>query len=113
MAQYDDLNVPRIATIGVISILVTAVTALAVQVLFYALADWQDSVKSMESDYTRENAVLAQQAEQISNYGVDPTTGRVTIPIDKAMELVIAENQNHAADKQTTDASNHKNSDET
>ena len=43
MASYDDLDVKRIFTVGVGSIVVTAVTALAVQVLYYALVQWQDS----------------------------------------------------------------------
>ncbi len=108
MAQYDDLNVPRIATVGVISIVVVAVTALAVQVMYYALAEWQDSAKSAQSEYRRENMVLAEQKEQISTYGVDEQTGRVTIPIDQAMELVISKNKN-----KETDASSKSKTDET
>ena len=43
MAAYDDLNVKRIFTVGIGSILVTLVTALAVQVLYYWLVQWQDA----------------------------------------------------------------------
>ena len=110
MAQYDDLNTPRIATVGVISVVVVAVTALAVQVMFYALAEWQDSAKSASSDYRRENLVLAEQKEQISTYGVNVNTGRVTIPIDKAMEMVVNEHENQ---HKKADASSHSTNDET
>ncbi len=107
MAQYDDLNAPRIATVGVISIVVVAVTALAVQVMYYALAEWQATAKSAQSEYRRENMALVEQKEQISTYGVDAATGRVTIPIDKAMEMVVSENKN-----KKTDASSNSKTDE-
>ena len=50
MAAYDDLNVSRIWTVGIISVIVTAVTALAVQVLYYALVQWQSEAKIGQSD---------------------------------------------------------------
>ena len=43
MAAYDDLNVKRIFIVGIVSIVVTAVTALAVQVLYYYLEDVQQA----------------------------------------------------------------------
>lgn len=93
MARYDDLNVSQIAIVAVISVVVTAVTALAVQVVFYALAGWQEAAKSAASSYRRPNLTLEAQRQEIADYGVDPTTGNVRIPIDKAIELVAAENQ--------------------
>ena len=66
MAAYDDLNVSRIFSVGIISIVVTVVTALAVQVLFYALTEWQEESKSAQSDYRRQEAMIQQQADQIS-----------------------------------------------
>ena len=103
MAAYDDLNVPRIFSVGVISIIITAVTALAVQVLFYALTEWQEEWKSAKSNYGRQEAVIKKQAEQISQYGVDPATGNVTIPIEKAIELIAREN------KKSNDGKSNKN----
>ncbi len=93
MAAYDDLNVKRIFTVGVISIVVLAVTALAVQVVSYSMLQWQDEAKSAESDYRRQNEILAEQAEQISTYGVDPETGNITIPIDQAIKLIAGESK--------------------
>ena len=108
MAQYDDLNSTKISTVGVISVVVLAVTALAVQVIFYALADWQDVAKSEQSNYRRENLAISEQKDQISAYGVDSQTGNITIPIQKAMEMVVNENQN-----KKTDATDHATHDET
>lgn len=91
MAVYDDLDVKRIFTVGVFSIAVTVVTALAVQVLYYSLAQWQESETRAASDYRRQNRILQEQTEQISTYGVDPQSGNIIIPIEKAMELYVAE----------------------
>lgn len=91
MAAYDDLNVKRIFVVGVISVVVVAVTALAVQVVSYSMLQWQNESKSEQSDYTRQNRILDSQKKMISEYGVDPDTGNITIPIDRAIELVAAE----------------------
>lgn len=88
MAQYDDLNVPRIALVGVISVIVTAVTALAVQVLFYAMAARVDAAKAEASQFRRQIEFLERQREQIASYGVDPDTGNVTVPVTVAFEVL-------------------------
>lgn len=106
MAQYDDLNVKRIALVGVISVVVTAVTALAVQVVFYAMADYNDSRKQAESDYRRQNKILADQTQQLSSVGVDPATGNITIPVQDAMKLVVAggeSDSNNSEESSNTD----------
>ena len=41
MASYDDLDTKSIFTVGILSIVVTAVTALAVQVVYYSLEQSQ------------------------------------------------------------------------
>jgi hypothetical protein len=89
MAAYDDLNVKRIFAVGVISVVVTAVTALAVQVLYYSLVQWQDAETRAASDYTRQKRILREQTQAISTYGVDELSGNIIIPIDKAMELYV------------------------
>ncbi|MGI9474649.1 MAG: hypothetical protein ACR2NZ_24165 [Rubripirellula sp.] len=91
MAAYDDLDVRKIFIVGIGSVVVTAVTALAVQVLYYSLAEWQNAETQANSDYRRQNAILAEQTEQISAYGVDTETGFITIPIDEAIKLVVEE----------------------
>ncbi len=91
MAAYDDLNVKRIFVVGIASVVVTAVTALAVQVLYYSLVQWQQSETSAASDYRRQNRILEEQSQTISSYGVDEETGNIRIPIDKAIELIVSE----------------------
>lgn len=91
MADYDDLNVKRIFTVGIASVVVTAVTALAVQLLYYSMLEWQDVETKAASDYSRQNSILSAQEAGISNYGVDEETGNIIIPIDKAMEYLVSE----------------------
>jgi flagellar basal body-associated protein FliL len=107
MANYDDLNSKRIYTVAILSVVVTAVTALAVQVVYYALAKSQSEIKSAQSSYHRQNEVLESQTALISRYGVDPETGNITIPIDKAMELMIdktSQEKPSKPDEQKSDA---------
>ena len=111
MADYDDLNTNRIFTFGILSIVVTAVTALAVQVVYYSLVQWHEADLAEKSSYRRQNKVLADQTETISKYGVNPDTGSVTIPISKAMQLIAADNSegdSHADDDHGKDADHGK-----
>lgn len=94
MAAYDDLNVKRIFIVGIVSIVVTAVTALAVQVLYYYLEDVQQARTSENSSYTRQNNALKAQTEDISRpQGVDAETGNLVIPIENAMSVIISESE--------------------
>ncbi|MEO1614850.1 MAG: hypothetical protein AAFV88_03315 [Planctomycetota bacterium] len=91
MAKYDDLDTRQIFIIGIGSVVVTVVTILAVQYVYYLLVDgYQDQLQA-ESRYTRQNRILAEQSADIQQYGADPLTANVTIPIEKAMDLVIEE----------------------
>ena len=91
MAAYDDLDVKRIFSVGILSIVVTAVTALAVQVVYYHLVQVQTAETAAASNYTRQNAILKQQRDEIATYDVDQQTGNIIIPIDKAIELMVGE----------------------
>lgn len=97
MAAYDDLDGKRILGISVISILVTAVTVLAVQVLYYAMAGWVDSQKVESATYARQNKVLAEQIEEVSSFGIDNDTGNVIVPVEKVIETMVAEQPNDEA----------------
>ena len=96
MAKYDDLNTRQIFIIGISSVVVTVLTILAVQYVYYLLVDAHQGQLQAESSYHRQNAVLADQMETVSKYGADPLTGNITIPIDKAMELVAKESQSES-----------------
>ncbi|MCO8123170.1 hypothetical protein NHH03_15585 [Stieleria sp. TO1_6] len=108
MAKYDDLDTKQIFTIGISSVVITAVTILAVQYVYFLLVAGHEAQFQAESSYARQNAILNAQSAEISKYGADPTTGYVTIPIEQAMELVAKESQadsdNHADHATDNDA---------
>ena len=105
MAKYDDLNNKQIFTIGIGSVVVTAVTILAVLYVYYLLVDAHQAQLQAESSYRRQNTILTQQASEVSVYGADPTTGNVTIPVEKAMEIIIAEQDTGAETESDPNAS--------
>jgi len=98
MAAYDDLNAKRIYVVGILSVLVTIVAALAVQVVYFWMVDMQTTETAAESDYRRQNQILAEQQAEISTYGVDPLTGNIVIPIGKAIDLMVDQQATDAAD---------------
>ena len=102
MAAYDDLNVKRIFIVGIASVLVTAVTALAVQVLYYYMSEVQNARTSANSSYTRQNNALEKQTAQITSpQGVDAGTGNLTIPIAQAMKVIISESEEKSGSDET------------
>lgn len=106
MAKYDDLNTKQIFIIGIGSVVVTIVTILAVQYVFYLLVAGHQDQLAAESSYRRQNSVLAEQMKGISQYGADPATGNVTIPIDQAMQDVVKEFRPEQSDKSNDAESN-------
>ena len=88
MAAYDDLDVKRIFVVGIASVVVTAVTALAVQVVYYTMAEQQKAETAAASNYMRQNAILDAQKKEIEERGVDESTGRLVIPVDDAIRIL-------------------------
>lgn len=91
MAQYDDLNTRQIWIVGILSVVLTAITILAVQVLYYALLTRHEQLVSERSDYSEGNGYITTQTQWISSYGRDPETGEVRIPIQTAIDLMVEE----------------------
>jgi hypothetical protein len=91
MAQYDDLPIKRIVVVGLLSIAVTFITVLGVQVLYFGMQGYVDQRKFAESTYRDSLEVLDVQTRRISRYDIDEETGRITIPVDKAMKAMVAE----------------------
>lgn len=94
MAAYDDINGKRLATISVVSVVVTAVTVLAVQVIYFAMADLVDSEKIRNATYTRSNQVVQQQSQELTRYGVNPENGNITVPVEEIMKKMVADARN-------------------
>jgi hypothetical protein len=89
MAQYDDLPIQRITVVSIVSIAVTVVTILAVQVLYYGMQNYVNAGKSAAGRYTESDDILAGQRAAISRYGVNDSDARFVIPIEQAMKEVV------------------------
>lgn len=89
MAHYDDLNTKQIWIVGLVSTVLTGVTILAVQVLYFALLTSFEESRLATSEYTSSTAALAEQDQSLNSYSRNPENNRISIPIDRAMNIVI------------------------
>lgn len=99
MAQYDDLPIQRIVVVGLLSIAITIITVLGVQVLYFGMQNYVDERKLAESTYRESIEILEGQTKQISRVGVDETNGHITIPIDQAMKKLVNSAKSESNDK--------------
>ncbi len=99
MTDYQ-LNNKQIFTVAIVSVAVTFITILACQVVYYALrSQFQASVQA-RSEYRIGNEALASQREEIADFGVDDETGRLEIPIRRAMQFVVESSKKPAAQEE-------------
>ena len=92
MATGNDVNTPVIALVGFISALLFFAIIVLLEVVFYRA----EAATSYEKDFSQPpagigHAVHNQQARLAEYRWVDEKKGVVAIPIDRAMELVVAE----------------------
>jgi hypothetical protein len=92
MQRHDDLNVPMMAYWGVFSCIVTFALILAIQVAYYRVANAENERKVVSAVYTDSESILAAQDAKLVRYGwLSREEGRVAIPIERAMDLVVQE----------------------
>jgi hypothetical protein len=92
MDRYNDLNPVKIAQVGFLGALVTFVLILALQVLYYSAVNQETEQKVIQSPTTDSDTLLAEQAVKLTRYGwIDREKQQVTIPIDRAMQVVVNE----------------------
>ncbi|HUU82641.1 MAG TPA: hypothetical protein VM243_03960 [Phycisphaerae bacterium] len=86
-----DPNTPATVLVGVVGAILTFVVIVALQALFYNVES-QTVSRVNQGDPRRLSRRRAEQLEAINSYGwVDRQEGTVTVPIDRAMELVLDE----------------------
>jgi len=80
--------------VGAVGVILLAVVIILLQVLFYRTSEaerWRKVVSQQPEELRR---VQAEQLDQLNSYRwIDEQNGVVTIPIDRAMELVVREAQ--------------------
>jgi hypothetical protein len=94
MERYNDMHTPLIAFVGVVSTVVLFATIVSLQVLYYTLAEQDYRRKVVEAPTIESDSIIAEQQIQLTQYGwLDREQNKVAIPIDRAMERVVADLQ--------------------
>jgi hypothetical protein len=105
LARSAEVNTPLVALIGVVGALIAFLMIVGVEVLFYHLEDIETYKKViLQSPEEISNLVAQQQAQLYSYRWIDQKKGIVSIPIDRAMELVVRDLNRPTT---TTGVSNH------
>ncbi|MBI5869272.1 MAG: hypothetical protein HZB43_13460 [candidate division Zixibacteria bacterium] len=88
MSNQSDPDALRTVYVGAISVLITLVLIVALQAAYYQAQESEISRKAVASEEL--TALRAEQLELLEGYRwIDRSKGTVTIPIDRAMELVV------------------------
>lgn len=87
----DDLNVGAIALWGLVSVVITAISILALHAFFNAYSDQQraeksyaQAYKSAEDELNNQNGALVEAVRWLDNEQT-----KVGVPIDRAMTIVV------------------------
>ncbi len=94
MTKDDDVNTPVIFAIGLLSVIVLVALSLLLQVMYYQTDAQLEQVKVIDRPAVELDNHLAEQQGKLASYAwVDAKKKVAAIPIDRAMELVLAELQ--------------------
>ena len=90
-SNYDDVNTPAIFAIGFLAVVVLIAFVLFLQVLYYRSAAQLHEEKEVDQPFVELVDLESQQEGKLASYAWDAKKKVATIPIDRAMELVLAE----------------------
>jgi len=92
--RYDDPNVAASAVVGIISAILLFVIIVVLQAFFYSAEQRELDKKVYSQPYQALQQLDARQLEILNSYGwVSESEGVAHIPVERAMELIAAENQ--------------------
>jgi hypothetical protein len=102
MADYDDLNVPMIAAIGLIGAALTVAVIIGLQALYYNYERSDSERKAAEfPDVATDNLLVEEKAKLNSYSWVDRENGEVAIPVDRAKAMVVRELRSQQMSQET------------
>lgn len=90
MSEYG-VNTNRLVLVSIVSVIITAAVIIVLQAVYFG---YQAAVERKVADRepAKLEALLSAQRPRLTDYGVlDAEKGIVTIPVSRAMELVVAE----------------------
>jgi hypothetical protein len=90
--RYHDLNTPMIAIVGFLGALVTFIVIVAMQVLYFNVANRQDERKIINVATTESDSLVLEQEAKLTRYGwINREKKQAAVPIERAMDLVVRE----------------------
>ncbi|QDT94068.1 hypothetical protein [Gimesia algae] len=93
-AAYDDLDTTMIAYVGAVGTIITFFIVFAVAALDMSFEKKQNVEKVIEVPEVNSDSILASQAAALTEYRwIDQDKKIVAVPIDRAMELTVQEEQ--------------------
>lgn len=94
MVEKENVDAARIATIGFVCILIAFVIICAAQVLYYRVERSDEYNKFVVPGYSALKTLQTEQRQALADYKwVDRQKETVTIPIERAMDLVVRDLQ--------------------
>ncbi len=85
-------NTATILVVGLVGFILVFVIVVGLQAMYYHAEDEQNATKVISQAPEELSRLRAEQQELLNTYRwIDPKSGIVGIPIDRAMELVVRE----------------------
>ncbi len=89
--NYEDVNTPAIFAIGFLAVVVLIAVVLFCQVLYYRSESQLHAEKDVDQPFVELSNLQSQQEGKLASYAWDAKKKIASIPIDRAMDLVLAE----------------------
>ena len=90
----NDVNTPAIAMVGLLGALLFFAAVVLLEVMFYRIAAQQRNDKDINEPFAELTALVQRQQARLAEYRwVDEKKQIAAIPIDRAMELVVTDEQ--------------------
>lgn len=92
MAQDDDIKTWKIVLVGAVGMIVVLIIVLALQVVYYHAVASQFQEKEIDPPLIELQTAIGRQQEKLAQcQWLDRDKGVVSIPIERAMEIVVRE----------------------
>ncbi len=94
--SYDDINTPMIALVGFVGAILTFACIFALQAAYLQYASNLRQSKVVDVRLHEAESILDAQKTKLNNYGwVDRPSETVSMPIDRAMQVVVEQYQSN------------------
>jgi len=92
MANQDELNTPMVALVGFLGVVIVFVTIVFLVVVYRQVETGLQYENDLSQPYGEITDLVTRQRNSLASYGwVDQDKGLVSMPISRAMDLVVAE----------------------